>query len=672
MKAKLYARNLEVELGDDDRLALRSGKLPLSIERLCARAFVESGEESKTIDFERFGIVESSDSYLLVSSKSEGLRLEIFFSQVETGILVQSKLVNLKHPNLKLQKLCPIYAHNGNSRIKFGNCDPFELVFFKNGWQSWSATYPVKVSEPEYSPHTKLLRLTQEDVTRPCAGRAGEHFSDMVTFVYDPTSCATLTIGFVDTGNYFGEINLLTDPVEIIELAATILADGIVFPLNASLEFDALLISLSASDEFALERWAEICAKRMNAKVGGWTPKGWCSWYYYLNRISETILRENLDVLGEERQRLGLEVFLIDDGYEKTCGDWLELTKKFSSDLKSIASEIKRAGFIAGIWLAPFIATSRSNLFSEHPDWFLKNEKDKPVWAGLNPLWRANFYALDPTHPEAQSYLERVFKRMLDAGFEYFKLDFLYAAALDGKSHVENLTRAQRLRRGLEFTKNILGDKFILGCGCPLGPAVGLVDAMRIGPDVAAFWGEDPFRKMMRDQHALCAKNAIRNGVNRAFMHRRLWLNDSDCVIVRQNKSRLSLDEVKCLCATAISCSGLLFFSDDFEKLDSERVAFLEKTLFNVFAESRVISPASYDSSVIVAGKIGGKKAISVLNPSDEPRFVSIGFDRLGLSSPSLRELFSNEVVRSFGGVVEVPLVPPHGAVVLMEEGNNE
>lgn len=651
---------------------MRSSDAPLNIEKFYARAVVAVDKESKTINFERFDKLEASDDYLLVNSKSEGLMIEISFRSLESGILIESKLTNLQHANLKLQKMSPICAQSDTGIIKFGNCDPFDLIFFKNGWQSWSATYPTKVSEPEYSPHTKLLRLTQEDATRPSSGRPGEHFSDMVTFIYDPTSHATLVIGFVDTANYFGEINLTANPVEIVELAVTILADGIILPPNASVKFDALFVSLFETDEFALERWAEICAKRMNAKVKNWTPKGWCSWYYYLNRISETILRENLDVLGEVRQRLGLEVFLIDDGYQKTCGDWLELTKKFNSDLKSLARAIKDEGFVAGIWLAPFIATSRSKLFSEHPDWFLKNEKDKPVWAGLNPLWRANFYALDPTHPEVQSYLERVFRKMLDAGFEYFKLDFLYAAALNGKSHVENLTRAQRLRRGLELIRNILGDKFMLGCGCPLGPAVGLVDAMRIGPDVAAFWSEDPFRKMMRDQHALCAKNAIRNSINRAFMHRRLWLNDPDCIIVRRNRSRLNLEEIKCLCATAISTGGLIFFSDNFEKLDSERVSILEKTLLNVFDESHVISPASYDNGVIVAGSIGNKKAISVLNPSDEPRFVSIRFDRFGLSAPSLRELFSNEVVRSFGGVVEIPQVPPHGAVVLIEEVENE
>jgi len=672
MKAKLSAPNLTVELGDDGLLALRSDKLPLEVVGVSSKGFVEFDGQIKAVIFDRFTVESPGDNFLAIKSESEGLRLELSFSVLDEGVLVQPKLINAKHSNLKINELRLISAQSSAGKIRIGACDPFDLIFFKNGWQSWSATYPTKVSQPDFSPHTKLLRLTQEDVTRPCSGRDGEHFSDMVTFIHDPTSHATLAIGFVDTGNFFGEIGLVANPVDIMELRATLFADGIFLSPNSICELDALWFGLFESDEFALERWANICAKRMNARVGSWNPKGWCSWYYYLTRISEANLRENLNVLGEVRTRLGLDVFLIDDGYEKTVGDWLELKRKFSADFKSLVAEIKATGFIAGIWLAPFIATSRSKVFSEHPDWFLKDEKEKPVWAGLNPLWRANFYALDPTHPEVQGYLEQVLKKMLEAGFEYFKLDFLYSAALVGRASVDGLTRAQRLRHGLEFIRSVLGDKFIVGCGCPLGPAVGLVDAMRIGPDVAPFWSEDPLRQVLRDQHALCAKNAVRNSVNRLFMHRRLWLNDSDCVIVRKNRSRLRLDEVKALCATAISCSGLVFFSDVYEKLDAERVAILGKTMANVFSSSHLISPTSYNGSVIIAGKIGDKKAIAVLNPSDEPKFVPLEFNKFGISSSALRELFSNELVRSFEGAVEIPSVPHHGAVVLTEEVYDE
>jgi len=670
MKARLVCGNLEIGLSDDNRLILRSHTLPVSIEGICAKASLGSDEEAGAVVFDRFAVKNSSDGLLSLSGESEGLRVELVFRTFDGGLLLQSKLTNLKGSSVTLRELCPLFTDENVGKIGIGTSDPFELVFFKNGWQSWSASFPVKVGQPVYSPHTNLLRITQEDATRPCAGRAGEHSSDMVTFIHDPASKATLVIGFADTDNYFSEIALKANPSKITEVHAKLFADGMTITPNAELELDALWIALFETDELALEGWADVCSKRMKARVPEWNPKGWCSWYYYFIRINETVIRNNLEILGRVRERLGIEVFLIDDGYERVVGDWLELKRGFSSSLDDIAREIRAEGLIPGIWLAPFIASSRSRTYKENPDWFLKNERDKPVYAGMNPLWRSNFYALDPTHPQVKSYVERVLTRMLDAGFEFFKFDFLYAAALDGVAHLDNLTRAQRLRRGLEFIRQIAGDKFMLGCGCPLGPAVGIFDAMRIGPDVAPFWGTDPLRRILRDQHALSARSAIRNSLHRLFMHRRLWLNDTDCILVRKNRTRLNIDEVKSLCANAMACGGATFFSDAYERLDGERISLLQRTLTNTFSTARLSSPASLDRCPVVVGKIGEKCAVVVLNTSDEPRFVSLKFDELKISAPALKELFSQETVQAFGQVVEIPEVPPHGALALVEEND--
>ena len=74
-------------------------------------------------------------------------------------------------------------------------------------------------------------------------------------------------------------------------------------------------------------------------------------------------------------------------------------------------------------------------------------------------------------------------------GYRVLKLDFLYAAALPGVRHDAGATRAQALRRGLQAIRDGAGDAFLLGCGCPFGPAVGLVDGMRIGLDGPAAGG---------------------------------------------------------------------------------------------------------------------------------------------------------------------------------------
>ena len=45
------------------------------------------------------------------------------------------------------------------------------------------------------------------------------------------------------------------------------------------------------------------------------------------------------------------------------------------------------------------------------------------------------------------------------------------------------------MRAGYDAIRRGAGDDaFILGCGAPLGTCIGVVDGMRIGPDVAPSW----------------------------------------------------------------------------------------------------------------------------------------------------------------------------------------
>ena len=71
-----------------------------------------------------------------------------------------------------------------------------------------------------------------------------------------------------------------------------------------------------------------------------------------------------------------------------------------------------------------------------------------------------------------------MFTALRSYGFDYFKLDFLYAGALGG---------LEEYRHGLPAViRDAVGpEAYVLGCGAPILPSVGLVDAMRVSPDVA-------------------------------------------------------------------------------------------------------------------------------------------------------------------------------------------
>ena len=72
-------------------------------------------------------------------------------------------------------------------------------------------------------------------------------------------------------------------------------------------------------------------------------------------------------------------------------------------------------------------------------------------------------------------------------------------------------TAASELGRRLLVAAKAGDDAFLLGCGCPLGPAVGVVDAMRIGADVTPYWSNIIDSTVGRGLHGLATRNAVRN-----------------------------------------------------------------------------------------------------------------------------------------------------------------
>src|SRR5205823_10519209 len=164
------------------------------------------------------------------------------------------------------------------------------------------------------------------------------------------------------------------------------------------------------------------------------------------------------------------------DGWQAEIGDWLALSDRFSS-LAGLVDRIRAAGRRAGIWVAPFLAGARSRLAAEYPDWLVAGAD-----AGHN--WDQDLYALDITHPGAAAYLREVFGWLGDLGIDYFKVDFCYAGALEGR-RAADLTALAAYRQGMALLREAMGPAaFLLGSGAPILPSVGLVDAMRVSPDI--------------------------------------------------------------------------------------------------------------------------------------------------------------------------------------------
>jgi alpha-galactosidase len=274
----------------------------------------------------------------------------------------------------------------------------------------------------------------------------------------------------------------------------------------------------------ALERWADMVARRAGVTEIPSLAPGWCTWYHYFTDVREEDVVENLAAM--RRLDLGISLVQVDDGYQAEIGDWLERSPRFPHPLTELTGRIRADGRRAGIWVAPLLVGARSKLAAQHPEWLVGGAD-----AGHN--WDQQLAALDVTHPGAASYLQDVFHSLAEWGFEFFKVDFMYAGALEGRRHADTNAVAA-YREAVRLIREAVGpDATLLGCGAPILPSVGIYDAMRVSPDTGPL-----YEPREGDLGSPSQRSAVLTGRARAFQHGRFWVNDPDCLIVRPDVER--------------------------------------------------------------------------------------------------------------------------------------
>lgn len=485
------------------------------------------------------------------------------------GIALELGVANRGDTARRVTGLEPLHwSRDGGGELALPG-DPGEIRVFRMGYQSWSPSGFLPLAGRDRRPRIPLVRTIHFGPFTPLPER-GFHVSDFVTALRAPGQ-AGLTVGFLSHFRFFDWVSMRHRNGRVTELCARVVTEGLELAPRSHMEGERLWVGLDAAREDGLATWASRAGREMQAPVPAHAGSGWCSWYQYFTKVSEADVRSNVASLSTLNS--GLETIQIDDGYQPAVGDWLDPSDGFPEGLAPLAAEIRQHGFRAGVWLAPFLVSPESRVAQRHPDWLLRGRSGRPRVAAFNPAWKGrSALALDPTHPEVQGWLEEVTRTLRGQGFDYFKLDFLYAAALPGARKVPDRPSAEAYRSGLAAIRRASEpDHFLVGCGAPLGPSIGLVDAMRVGPDVAPRWRAPLADLLFGIPAAPSALNSIRGTIARAPLHQRLWLNDPDCVLLRDRDTRLNQAEVQTLAGVAALAGGLILFSDDMDRVGPER-----------------------------------------------------------------------------------------------------
>ena len=438
--------------------------------------------------------------------------------------------------------------------------------FFANGFQSWTSSREYKRNDVQYG----LRTLSKLPIARTFSGASGDYaFTEYGKDLYHSFSYTYFRID--EKVELVGSLNERTGyTIFYADYAQNIFAavkdvEGLTLDGEYQL-FD--IVRVQGTYDEAFDKYFELYPRKNTGRVKHLA--GYTSWYNYYQNINEEIILRDLQ--GLARAGKNANIFQIDDGYETKVGDWDMDTVKFPNGLAPIVDRIHEQGLMAGLWYAPFAAQFKANVIKNHPDWLIRNKHGRPVISGI--AW-GGFYALDFEKEEVREYIKAFFDKVFNEWhFDMVKLDFLYAAAIEPRN---GKTRGQLMCEAMDFLRECCGDKIILGCGVPLAPAFGVVDACRISCDVENTFKEKFYVKVT-NQEISSAKMAMVNSIYRRHLNGRIWANDPDVFFLRDDgmkKAGYTLQQKKLLAKVNHIFGDVLFVSDNVGAYDDVKMQIL-------------------------------------------------------------------------------------------------
>lgn len=517
--------------------------------------------------------------------------------KLNAEIIINNEIINIKEYNneyfsfdLKENKKKIIGALNAKQNIVFksisllGNRDfKNNDLFYANGYQAWTTSR-------EFSKNDKLDGL----ISICKANKSLKHFAGL-SGDYNFASYGKKGQFHSYTYCYFrkrgsNEITLYGSKserkgftvfdVDMINGIFNIKKDVEGLKLNANQGYEMFNIAIinadmnDAMDEYFFDFVG--CKKPAIEHLSGYT-----SWYNYYQDINEEIILRDLN--GLDRAKEEVNIFQVDDGYQKAVGDWLITDKeKFPNGMKFIADKIHEKGYKAGIWLAPFNAQINSDIAKKHPDWLIRHNQNGKKMLGCQGWGGA--YTLDIYNEEVRNYIKKVFDVILNEwGYDMVKLDFLYSQCIEPRN---GKTRGEIMCDGVDLLRDACGDKLILGCGVPIGACMGIFDACRISCDANKDWSfnlkngistNSMLNLLKINAEIPSSQNAIINTVFRNHLDGRAFCNDPDVFFLRDINIGYNENQ-KLLHAKINSIGGnVLFVSDNAGDFDEKKIKYLKE-----------------------------------------------------------------------------------------------
>lgn len=505
---------------------------------------------------------------------------------------------------------------------------PDRLRYLHNGYQSWSFSGALDVPDGALPRTGGVVSYAAPNGNVGVVEKVGISSHSAVVDGGDGTA---MLAGFVSARLWNCAVVLEQERTYRFTAQCGFTGDSIALPEGGSIASEELLLSFVESPGEAMAKYGDCLAERTGP--GGAIPvqHGWFSWNRWFEGVDEATVLAQSDAMGAALgERAGdFPLILVDDGWEMAWGDWTPNTK--FRPIAELSKDLHARGRKLGLWLAPFVVEETLPLVAEHPDWWVRTASGEPlVHQPLGTQHRLR--VVDASQDAARAWVASEIARLAYEGVDFFKLDFLYAAALDGVRRGPSATGVSALSRAFEDVFAAAGAAGVNLCGVPwLHGALAPPSTMRIGNDVASSLGTNGFFQVA---------DAARNLSARAF-GKISYRSDPD----QLRLSYLTDDEA----GTALSIQSLagptFSVADDPSELSPAKLAALR--LHSKLVEARPQSPQG----------LFDRAGTEVLSPVYE--FLT-GKDRVQTALPSVVAAGTRLAVTNWGDApADIPFAIP-------------
>lgn len=514
--------------------------------------------------------------------------------------------------------------------------------------------------------------------------------SHMFAAIAHPDGTNATIAGWLTQNRGSGSMHCRVDGGQLV-LEARLNYGRLVLKPGERLTTDAWVFAAGINGPHGLEDYADRIAAEYKIKLPK-APSGYCSWYSapHGGASDERANAELAAYASKHLKAYGFDTILTDDQWQGPSvtkggimgsgptGNFTRHDPKgpYPSGMKANAAKLAASGMRAGLWFMPFSWDPRDPLFSGHADWFVK----KPDGSNYEVLWAG--WCVDMTRSDTRAFLADTVKRIThDWGYRYLKPDAMWTglAALctyPGTEFVDDhfgdavftdkyATNLDAYRAGIRTMRTAAAPgTYIAACNVAqnfrsMGGAIGLVDAMRIGPDTGANWSE-----ILPNFHL---------GSRLYFFNHRVWHNDPDCLMLR---SPLTLQQARSFASWVAVTGSLNLVSEWLPGLPDDRIECIRRSMPNIGFSATPLDVFEHSPARLWELKRGNRHVVALFNyDATKPQNFSVPVSRLGYPSSETTvyalDFWTQKVLIARGGELSVTLPPCGNNVLSLRQTTN-